>query len=55
VSEREERRDAGAFVVLVANEETFTVEDLEVLTWPVVPCGRLLDSFRESCLCEVSI
>ena len=50
MAEGEEGLNTQAFVVAVSDIETLTVNDLEVLTWPVVVCWVVLQAFREGCL-----
>lgn len=50
MAEGEERRDARALVVPVADVEAFAVDDREVLAGPVVECGCVLEAAGECAL-----
>jgi hypothetical protein len=55
VAEGEERGDLSAVIVSVSDIDAFSIEDLLILTRPVVPCWSVLDSPGESCLSDVSL
>ena len=50
VAEGEERRKAQALVVTVANIQPFAVNDLQVLSWPIVVRWIVFKSPGECCL-----
>lgn len=52
MTEREEWLDLGTVVVPVSDVDTLTIENLFVLSGPVMPCRGMLDSSWERCLCR---
>ena len=50
MAEWEEWLDAQTLVVTVADVQTFAVNDLQVLSWPVVVCWIVFKTLGERCL-----